>query len=204
MKTKFVILLFSAVITTCYGQEANKHSNNINEFSSLGVESFGDQSSIGFSGITANDSYLIIRSTLGVGGYSETITTAEGSYVICQSIGQSSVIGTYSNNNYSLVQGFQQPISDSKLHKLPQESDLFANLYPNPFYHYINVSFRDPVKEEITVSLTNIAGKIIFLNRYPATQLVTLKLEHLNAGIYILKISTKNKQFRANIIKQYQ
>jgi hypothetical protein len=167
----------------------------------VGVES---SSMIGFSGSGSGDSYMIIRSTLGVGGYSETITTSHGSYVICQSVGQSSVIGTHSNDRYSLIQGFQQPISRSVLLRLPPESDLFASLYPNPFYHYINVSFRDPVKEDITVSLTDLAGKVVFLDRYPATQLVSLDLEHLNSGMYILKVITNNKQYRANIIKQYR
>ena len=42
--------------------------------------------------------YRIIRSNLGSGGSSQNVLTTNGTYKVSQSIGQSSVIGTHSNN----------------------------------------------------------------------------------------------------------
>jgi len=194
MKRRILILLLWPVITTCFGQNLNTAI----------LENLSNQNSLGIAGRTTGESYVIIRSTLGVGGFSQTITTNDGGYVICQSIGQNGVIGTFNNDDYTFIQGFQQPISSSKVFQLPIEETLFASLYPNPFYHYINISFKDRISEEILVQLTDITGKTIFFKEYPASQLITLHLDHLNSGMYIMKVSINNKQFRANIIKQYR
>lgn len=178
--------------------------NNNQVLKTAAIENFSNHTSLGITGNTTEDSFMIIRSTLGVGGFSNTITTPQGSYVFCQSIGQTSVIGTFSNNDYTFIQGFQQPLSSSKVFKLPVEQTLFASLYPNPFYHYINISFEDRIREDILISLSDITGKTIFLDKHPASQLITLHLGHLNSGLYILKVSINNKLYRANIIKQYR
>jgi len=205
MKQQIYIGLLCLVTSTCYGQDTGRASDKNGGLNSSVVENYSNHLALGSTGLaTDEDSYLIIRSTLGVGGFSKTITTNQGSYVICHSIGQTSVIGTFSKNDYTFMQGFQQPISSSGIFQLPFGKDLFASLYPNPFYHYINISFSDPVIQDIFVSLTDITGKTIFSDKYPASQLITLHLDHLNAGLYILKVTAGNKQYRANIIKQYQ
>ena len=53
-------------------------------------------------------SQSIIKSTVGAGGSSQTITSHNKTYFISQSIGQTSVIGTFTNNGYTIRQGFQQ------------------------------------------------------------------------------------------------
>lgn len=205
MKLQIFIGLLCIVTSTCFGQDTDKISDEHSGLNPGMVEIYSNRPAFGFSGLAAEEgSCLIIRSTLGVGGFSKTITTNQGSYVICHSIGQTSVIGTFSKNDYTLMQGFQQPISLSGIFQLPIGKDLFASLYPNPFYHYINISFSDPVIQDIFVSLTDVAGKTIFSDKYPASQLITLHLSHLNSGLYILKVTSGNKQYRANIIKQYQ
>ncbi len=205
MKQQILIVLSSVVICTCYGQDTGKISDGNRGLNSSIAENYSNQPPFGFTGLAAEeDSYLIIRSTLGVGGFSKTITTNQGSYVICHSIGQTSVIGTFSKNDYTFMQGFQQPVSSSGIFQVPAGKDLFASLYPNPFYHYINISFSDPITQDIFVSLADVTGKTIFSDKYPASQLITLHLSYLNSGLYILKVTTGNKQYRANIIKQYQ
>ena len=205
MKQQILIVLFSIAITTSYGQDASVIPNRNSSVHSIAGEPISNQPTLGFSGSpVANDSYTIVRSTLGIGGFSKTITTNGRSYIICQSIGQSSVIGTYSQNTYTFMQGFQQPINSARIFKLPPEDELLINLYPNPFSHYVNISFNDPVAEDVFVQLTDITGKIIYTNKFPAAQLISLPLNHLQYGVYILKVIAGNKQFRANLIKQYQ
>ena len=90
-------------------------------------------------------SFNVIRSTIGISGSSNTISTANGNYIISQSIGQSSIIGTGSNAGYTLRQGYQQP---SILADAPSGNDndkLEAKIYPNPFNHSIYISFSERI-----------------------------------------------------------
>ena len=202
MKQQIFIVLFSVSIFTCYGQELITRPNENTGLNSS-HENFQNYSGLNIKGgATENDSYRIIRSTLGAGGFSKTITTNKGIYIICQSVDQTSVIGTFNKKGYTFMQGFQQPFVSAKKFQLALENDLQASLYPNPFAHYINLSFDDPVTSEVFLQVTDITGKILYKNKFPAVQLINLPLDHIPPGVYVLKVVTGNKQFRANLIKQ--
>lgn len=148
-------------------------------------------------------SQYLMRSTLGNNGLSKTITTNTGTYFIQQSIGQASVIGTYSKNNYTIRQGFLQPPSPVKVQSINiLENNLKANLYPNPFQQAVKVSFDAPVNNDMLVVIYNISGRIILSKKYSAAQLINVPLDNIPSGDYIMKITTKNKQLVAKIIKQ--
>lgn len=149
---------------------------------------------------STNTSYLI-RSTLGNSGLSKTISTAKGTYYVGQSIGQSSVIGTYSNKNYTIRQGFQQPNVLRKV-ILPEKTTLKARLYPNPFKQSVNVLFEELITDELSVAIYNQSGMILQYKIFPSVQLLNLPLDFLAVGNYILKIATENKQFVSKIVKE--
>ena len=77
-------------------------------------------------------------------------------------------------------------------------------MYPNPANEKVMVRFSQLTETETQIILTDITGKIIYTNEFPAMQLISLPLNHLQYGVYVLKVVTGNKQFRANLIKQYQ
>ncbi|MBL0683538.1 T9SS type A sorting domain-containing protein [Aquimarina mytili] len=143
-----------------------------------------------------------MRSSLGVGGSSNIVTTNAGNYSISQSIGQSSVIGTYSKNGYTLRQGFQQPFISAKIITTPNESSLNAILYPNPFQQSINISFDQPITNQIDIVLFDIMGRTIRSQKKSATQLLTISLDDISKGAYFLSVSSGNKKFTAKLIKE--
>ena len=57
----------------------------------------------------------LVRSTTGVAGSSETISANNNSYTVQQSIGQTSAIGTFSTENYTVGQGFTLKYNCDKL-----------------------------------------------------------------------------------------
>jgi len=174
MKLRIFIAILSVVFPTCYGQEA----------------------------VITPGLYTIIRSTTGVSGFSKTILTSKWSYIVNQSIGQSSVIGTFDKNGYTIRQGFQQPFLSARIVQPLPENNLKATIYPNPFRQSINVSFDDPITKDLFVIISDIMGRIIFSQKLPASQLINLPLDYIPNGIYVLKITAENKQFIANLIKQ--
>jgi len=148
-------------------------------------------------------SYIILRSNLGTSGSSKVILTKKGQYSVSQSIGQTSVIGTYSNNEYYLRQGYQQPLNKIKVVKeVFNNDDLTATVHPNPFEQSVFVSFDDDIEEEISVSVFDVAGKEIYFKQFKPSQRIELNLNNLSLGTYILKVLSNDKLFNAKLIKK--
>ncbi|WP_303319205.1 T9SS type A sorting domain-containing protein [Flavivirga abyssicola] len=148
-----------------------------------------------------NNSYRIIRSNLGAGGTSKTISTSKGQYIVSQSIGQSSVIGTYSNNGYYLRQGYQQPPSKIKVVKQSDTNNLFATVHPNPFAQAVTISFTESTTKTISVLVYDISGKLIYSRDFPPSKDIDLDLKHISNGSYLLKAISNGKLFNAKLIK---
>lgn len=181
MKKRLLILLMSSFFISSYGQDEpiSKAKNN-----------------------KTNNPYTIIRTSLGTNGFSKTLSTSNGVYVISQSVGQQSPIGTFNKNGYTLRQGYQNPPLSAKIIELPDKNNLNASIYPNPFYESINIMFYDVIKSDIFIYITDMTGKTILSTKLSPSQQATLQLDHIASGLYILKVTTENKHFIANLMKQ--
>ena len=148
-----------------------------------------------------NSKYLI-RSTVGINGLSKTLNTNKETFFIQQSIGQASVIGTYSKNDYTIRQGFLQPINTIKI--LPvntEEENLNLVLYPNPFHQSLNISINEYITNDLFIVIYNISGSIVFSKKYAASQQINIPLNYLPKGDYFLKITTEDKKLVSKLIK---
>ncbi|MFD1615068.1 T9SS type A sorting domain-containing protein [Gelatiniphilus marinus] len=149
-----------------------------------------------------SSSYNIIRTNLGVSGSSHAVVTKKGTYSISQSVGQASVIGTYSNNGYSLRQGYQQPLSKIKVRLLAQNNDLAANVYPNPFEQSVSIAFAKNTEKDILVNVFNLNGKLIYSKTFAPSQRIDIHFDNLSSGTYLLKAQSNNKLFHSKLIKK--
>lgn len=191
MKHFLFLMLFFVVLANCYTQDLNDTSNGINDFDSVIGEKNANNKTI----------YAISRSTLGLGGSSKVITTPNGTYYISQSIGQTSVIGTKINRNYTILQGYQ--LSSIKVSMIENvENDLKATIYPNPFEESISISFDMLIKNEIVIHIFDMTGREIFSKKYPPNQILTIPLNYISSGIYRLLVTADNLRFVASILKK--
>jgi len=145
---------------------------------------------------------LLVRSTIGASGSSETITDGVTSYIVQQSIGQSSVIGTTSNEGYTFRQGFIQPDVFSKIIEKNTPLNLNVTIYPNPFDNQISLAFNEDIKDDIHITVFNMLGANMFSKSYTANQQIDVILNWLSSGEYILKTVANRKQFIAKILKK--
>ena len=143
----------------------------------------------------------IARSTIGINGASKTFKTEKGTYIVSQSIGQYSVTGTYSNKGYTVRQGFQQPFLTARIVAPIDDNSFSAKLFPNPFTESLHMSFDIIIKHDLYVYVFDVSGNTVFSKQYPAQQLLSLKLNFLPSGQYILKVISNKKQFISNLIK---
>jgi len=147
-------------------------------------------------------SQQLVRSTTGVSGASSTVSINNKNYIIQQSIGQTSVIGTFETNDYTLRQGFIQPNILAKIMDKDIPLNLNAIVYPNPFTENISLSFDEDIRGEVTVSLYDMLGRMLFMNKYEANNNINITMKDLSAAHYILKVSANNRQFIKKIIKR--
>lgn len=146
------------------------------------------------------------RSTLGIAGSSRTITCNNQQLLIQQSIGQYSVTGLSQIENYSLRQGFIQPLKGTNIKNNSSQNInsnmLEAIVFPNPFSDNITISFAEEITDYLQLALYDLNNSMKISNKYGTTQELNLKLDYLNPGFYILKIYTGNKYFICKLIKE--
>ncbi len=144
--------------------------------------------------------YRIISSNLGSSGSSNVVETSNGVYKISQSVGQSSVIGTHTNNGYYLRQGYQQPLGQS-IDLRNFDVDLNAIVFPNPFEKSFTIKFRTSIKDDIAISMYDLNGRIIHSQTSHPTQRVDVLINTISSGTYFLKVTTGTKRFSTKLIK---
>ena len=149
-----------------------------------------------------SQSNQVIRSTTSASGATDIVVQADKIYIIQQSVGQPSVIGTHDNENYILRQGFIQPNVLAKIKEKDVPLDLRLNIYPNPFNEQISLAFKEEVKSEINVVVFDILGRQVFAKNYQPGQHVNVRLDKLSSGEYILKAVANQKQFISKILKK--
>lgn len=143
----------------------------------------------------------LVRSTTGAAGSSESIVKGDKAYVIQQSVGQSSAIGTYNNSDYMLRQGFIQPNVLAKIIDKDIPATLQVVIYPNPFREYITASFNEEMLDIIEVQVYDMLGRLVFEKKYIADESLKIILSSLPISNYVLKIKANNNQFVKKIIK---
>lgn len=150
------------------------------------------------SGMTAQE---LLRSTTGVSGSSSELKSANGTYIVQQSVGQASVIGTFSQSGMTIRQGFIQP--PIRVLGSPDLEDqlLDAVLFPNPFESIVTVRFGEVLEGTLEIVIYDMLGRLVFEKQKPASSEVTLDLRTLSSAQYVLQITHKERQFKSNILK---
>lgn len=152
-------------------------------------------------------SEYLVRSTTGSAGSSENISSNNQTYVVQQSIGQASAIGTFYTSNYILRQGFIQPgISHPVFPIKPSPSSSLAlslsvAIYPNPFTETVTLSFSEKIDDTIEVVLFDLAGRLVFSQNYKANQKLRVLFPNLPLATYIMKVTANNQHFVKKLLK---
>ena len=150
----------------------------------------------------STQSDYLVCSTTGVSGSSVTSSQNNKTFIVQQSVGQASVIGTFNTTKYTIRQGFIQPDVLSKIINNNISLDLEASFYPNPFVESVTLAFIEKIEGKVEVAVFDMLGRLVFLNSYTAEQNLKVQFHNLSVADYVLKVTANNKQFVKNIIKK--
>lgn len=141
------------------------------------------------------------KETLTNQGSSHFVYANNKSFYIQESIGQASVIKTYNAQNYSLRQGFLQPVNASFLND-NTNSSLDAIVFPNPFSQFVNIRFNEPIFDVLTIYVSDLMGRIVHSQVYDPAQNLTIQINNVANGVYVLHVRMRQKIMITKIIKE--
>lgn len=123
-------------------------------------------------------SQSIIRSSIN----SMSASYENANLVVRASLGQPAVVGTDSDGQYVIRQGFQQPINNPAL-SIHSPEDHEWEIYPNPTEGLLNLEFDGKLRLEVY----SLDGRL--LEKHELASMTTgLELGHLPASTYLLKL----------------
>ena len=126
---------------------------------------------------------------------------SNGMYV-SQSIGQQSVIGNNTVGGYTYGQGFQQS-TWSKYITTSSNASITTITYPNPFVSTINFQFSQAINDNITVSIFDIRGRLVYNEEKKAAgTILTIELPNMASSNYLVRLSSSNYTYFTQILKQ--
>lgn len=142
---------------------------------------------------------LLLRSSLGMGGASITVSADGSKSTIPQSIGQYGVAGIFNKQNLELRQGFIQPVLIIKPFR--ESENIKISVYPNPFSSVVYVNLSREITGSVELKITDLAGKAVHNEKRPAEEITQVDLSSLLPGIYLLNIRINNIHINCKIIK---
>ena len=125
--------------------------------------------------------------------------------MLSSTIGEMTMVETYSAGGSILTQGFQQPFDFSV--GIPQHSASHTlEIFPNPSSGNFTVFLPDHTGGEIAVQIFDAIGKLVFrmvLQMNAPSNRLQLSLDYLIDGMFVLEIKTKSDHYfrKLNIIK---
>lgn len=125
-----------------------------------------------------------------------------GMYV-SQTIGQQSVSGNYTTGNKTYVQGFQQSNWSKHISQNSPQSNILTTTFPNPFISTVNFQFSSSIGAEVSVSLFDVRGRLIYHEiKNVASNVLTIDLPNLASSNYLVRLSARNYLYHTQILKQ--
>jgi len=121
--------------------------------------------------------------------------------LVKQTIGQQTISGN-SKGEYMIVQGFQQNHWAKIVAESPLKNDLTVTTYPNPFVSQVNFQFSKVSKDEMTVTVFDVSGRLIIQQaKNLEGGILTIDLARLPNAVYLVRLNNNEINYYTKITK---
>ena len=128
-----------------------------------------------------------------------TSKTASG-VIATQTIGQTSVTGTYDNLSFKIGQGYQQAFWGRIINE-QNSPDFEVSVFPNPFESDFNIRYNG--EGLMSVSIYDVAGKLIYNKDHLfTTPQKTINVDAMSSGVYLVRLQSNKLNYFTKLIKQ--
>jgi hypothetical protein len=141
----------------------------------------------------------IHHSCLSIAGSSSNIEFGTTSFLIQESIGQGSVIGSSTRHGIILRQGFIQPRSISAY--AVEEDPLSVLVYPNPASDHITIHLMEDEELDLNIALFDMSGRVVLNVHKIVRSELSIQLNQFARGSYTLRVIESKRLFTTNIQK---
>lgn len=83
----------------------------------------------------------------------------------------------------------------------PIDSFTSFNIAPNPANSQIEVLYNSKFKENITITICNLAGTVVYKMNGESNESNTININHLKSGVYIVSVLSTERTLRKKIVK---
>lgn len=107
-------------------------------------------------------------------------------------------LGIGSNTNANVLQAIACPVSLSV-----DDQGMLGDIkiYPNPTSDFLIISSTTDFSENDIITITNMQGQLIKTTTFQNTTMETIDMSKQSSGIYILSITSENRNYQTKIIK---
>jgi hypothetical protein len=135
-----------------------------------------------------------------IGAIGNSTSSTSGGLYIQQSIGQSSVTGTFATRNAYLSQGFLRGVMALSKEILPPFA---AIAFPNAFAEQLRLRFTTDHSDATQVQLYDSQGRKVYEQLHqPLNREIELQLPSLAAGIYLVQLTSGQRHTQIRVIKK--
>lgn len=128
-----------------------------------------------------------------------TTQASSAGLLVQQSIGQSSITGTFNTNSIYLIQGYLRGIDAPKKEIRPRFG---AIAFPNAFTEHISFRFTTAHEELTQVLIYDSQGKKVYEQLHlPKNQEIDVQLPQLATGLYVVQLSSGLLNTQLRVLK---
>ena len=149
--------------------------------------------------VSSNAQELIKQTILSQG----TSSNLESGLTVTQSIGQESVIGSFSNENVKIIQGFQQPFWARLISNSSSIIPIKIVHFPNPITDNLNLNFYNYNDGELVLSIYDYSGRILMKRNISVESGNSIvNLTTLPSGSFLMGLKNDKINYYIKIIKK--
>ena len=135
-----------------------------------------------------------------MGAMGSSASTASGGLYLQQSVGQSSVTGTFTTRSAYLSQGFLRGVVALSKELLPPFT---AIAFPNAFADQLRLRFTTDHSEATQVQVYDSQGRKVYEQLHqPIDREIELQLPFLATGIYLVQLTSGQRHTQIRVIKK--